>query len=35
LNRMIGRNILLLYGEYAEFFSLSTQIWDDRRKLSA
>lgn len=34
LNRMIGRNILLLSGEYAEFFSLSTQIWVNRRKFS-
>jgi hypothetical protein len=24
LNKMIGRNILLLHREYAEFFSLST-----------
>jgi hypothetical protein len=29
------QNILFLYGEYAEFFSLSTRIWDDRRKVSA
>jgi hypothetical protein len=35
LNRMIGRNILLLYGEYAEFFSLSTRTWVNRRKVSA
>jgi hypothetical protein len=35
LNRMIARNILPLYGEYAEFFSLSTRIRVNRRKLSA
>jgi hypothetical protein len=35
LNRMIGGKFLLLHREYAEFFSLSTQIWDDRRKVSA
>jgi hypothetical protein len=35
LNRMIGGNFLLLHREYAEFFSLSTQIRVNRRKVSA
>ena len=29
LNRTIGRKFLLSHREYAEFFSLSTQIWLD------